>query len=58
MMSDRREHRMLVVSAATFDELRQKLIDAGYDWSLNERQDMLKMGEFVLIEHEDWLRHG
>ncbi len=48
-----RTNRMLVVSAPTFEELRQRLLDGGYDWTLNERQDMLKMGEFVLVVHEE-----
>jgi hypothetical protein len=43
---------MMNVSQATFDEIRQKLVDSGYDWTLNTRQDSLQMGEFILVREE------
>ncbi len=53
MMNERRLSRMVVVSPSTFEELRQKLVDGGYQWTLNSCQDTIKMGEFVLIVHEE-----
>ncbi len=41
--------RALGVTAPTFDEIRTKLLDAGFDWMFNDTQDELRIGEFIII---------